>query len=98
MLDFIIKYWMELLFTIITSSTIYIFKEHKGLKSGLKALLRNEIIRIYENYSILGYCPNYMKENVNEIYNNYKLLGGNGYASNIIDKIYDLPNELRESE
>lgn len=95
MLDIILKYWIEILLTTITSGVIYVFKQYIGLKEGLKALLRNEIVRIYETYSRLGYCPSYMKENVNEIYINYHNLKGNGMATSMINAINELPNELR---
>lgn len=62
MIEFILKYWLEIFFTIISSSVGYMIKGYMSLKSGLKALLKNEIIRIYEKYMELGYCPNYMKE------------------------------------
>jgi len=98
MIEIIIKYWLEILLTTITSGIIYVFKEYIGLKNGLKALLRNEIVRIYENYTKLGYCPSYMKENVNEIYINYHKLRGNGMATSMINAINELPNELKEEK
>lgn len=94
-MNIVINYWIEILLTAITSGVIYVFKQYIGLREGLKALLRNEIVRIYETYSRLGYCPSYMKENVNEIYINYHNLKGNGMATSMINKINELPNELR---
>ena len=76
MIDFILKYWLEILFTIISSSVAYMLKGYMSLKNGLKALLKNEIIRIYEKYMELGYCPNYMKDNISEIYKNYQHFEG----------------------
>lgn len=96
MLNIIFKYWIEILLTTITSGIIYVVKQYIGLKEGLKALLRNEIVRIYEIYYKLGYCPTYMKENANEIYINYHKLGGNGMATSMINELYKLPNELKE--
>ncbi len=96
MIEFIVKYWLEILFTTITTGVLYMLKEYIGVKSGVKALLRNEIVRIYETYSKLGYCPSYMKENVSSIYSNYHKLGGNGYATNLMNEIYRLPDELKE--
>ena len=98
MIDFILKYWIEILFTAMTSGMVYVFKEYDGLKNGLKSLLRNEIVRIYETYFNMGYCPSYMKENVNEMYKNYHKLGGNGYVSSIVNEIYKLPNCLKEGD
>lgn len=95
MIEIICNYWLELLLSIITSGVIYVFKEYIGLKNGLKALLRNEIVRIYETYSKLGFCPSYMKENVNEIYVNYHKLKGNGLATSMINEINKLPIKMR---
>lgn len=87
MLNVIIKYWIEILLTSLTTGIVYVFKQYIGLKNRLKALLRNEIVRIYETYSKLGYCPSYMKENANEIYLNYHKLKGNGLATSMINEM-----------
>lgn len=92
-MNFIIKYWLEILFTLMSSGIVYIFKQYISLKNGMKALLRNEIIRIYDNQILLGYCSNYMKENIREMYENYHKLGGNGFVTNLVNKLYDLPNK-----
>ena len=98
MLEFIIKYWIEILLTSVTTGSIYVIKEYIGLKNGMKSLLRNEIIRIYENYICLGFCPSYMKENVNEMYVNYHKLKGNGMATTMVNELFKLPNELKIEE
>lgn len=96
MINEVLNYWLEILLTITTSTIVYIFKEYIGLKNGLKALLRNEIVRIYETYTKLGYCPSYMKENANEIYINYHKLKGNGMATSMINEINKLPVKLKK--
>ena len=50
MVDFIIKYWIEVLLSSLITGIIYVFKQYIGLKNGMIALLKSEIIRIYENY------------------------------------------------
>ena len=96
MIAFVFRYWIELLLTTGSSTTIYIIKQYISLKNGLKSLLRNEIIRIYEKYVQLGYCPSYMKENTSEMYNSYHKLGGNGMITSMMEDLYKLPNELQE--
>ncbi len=91
-MNFILKYWIEFLFTMITSLIIYIFRQYMGLKNGIKALLSNEIIRLYEVYIDFGYCPSYIKENIEGIYKSYHKLGGNGMITSMVNKIYELPN------
>lgn len=98
MLDFIMKYWIELLFTILTSGVVYVFRQYLGLKHGMQALLRSEIVRIYDIHMQLGYCPSYMKENIKDMYESYHLLRGNGLVTSMVNQIYDLPNEKRKGE
>lgn len=83
-------------FDICTTGTVYIIKQYFGLRNGMKSLLRNEIIRIYEKYSILGFCPSYMKENINEMYTNYHKLKGNGMVTSMVNEIFKLPNGKKE--
>ena len=59
-------------------------KGYMSLKNGLKALLKKEIIRIHEKYMELGYCFNYIKYNISEIYKNYQHIEGDIFAKNII--------------
>lgn len=96
MLQIILKYWVELLLTSLTASFIYAFKQYIGLKTGMIALLKNEIVRIYENSINDGFCPSYMKENINNIYESYHKLGGNGMVTTMASEIFKLPNELKK--
>lgn len=95
MIQFILKYWIEFLFSSLIAAFIYVFKQYMGLKTGMIALLRNEIVRIYENYINMGYCPSYMKENINNMYESYHKLGGNGMVTAMVSELFKLPNELK---
>lgn len=83
-------------FTALSSIVLYSIKQYIGLKNGMISLLRNEIIRIYEKYTNLGYCPSYMKENIEEMYISYHKLGGNGMITIMVEEIFKLPNELKK--
>lgn len=98
MIEFIIKYWIELLLTTITGGVAYVFKQYLGLRKGMQALLRNEIVRIYEIQMKLGYCPSYMKENIKDMYESYHMLKGNGLVTSMVNQLYDLPNEKGEKK
>ncbi|MBR3162118.1 MAG: hypothetical protein IKF19_05250 [Bacilli bacterium] len=97
MLIFIVKYWLEILFVGLSSGFCYLIKQYIGLKNGIKSLLRNEIVRIYEVYTKSGYCPSYMKENINEIYSSYHQLNGNGMATSMIEELNKLPNKPKRT-
>lgn len=94
-MSFILKYWVELIFTILTTGIVYVFKQYLGLKQGMISLLRNEIIRICEKATNDGYCVNYMKENVKDMFEAYKKLGGNGMVSIAVQALYKLPNSKK---
>ena len=96
MVDILINHVMKIIVTFIFSCFIYFFKQYTGLKNGLKSIIKNEIIRIYEKYSNLGYCPSYMKDNASEMYSSYHKLKGNGMITSMMDEIYKLPNEIKE--
>jgi len=96
MIDFFIKYWVEFLLTSLLSTIVCILRQYRGIKEGMISLLRNEIIRIYEKYMKMGYCPSYMKKNINEMYDSYHKLGGNGMITTMVEEIYKLPNEKKE--
>ena len=98
MIEFIIKYWVELLLTTLTGGIAYVFKQYIGLKQGMQALLRNEIVRIYDVQMKLGYCPSYMKENIKDMYESYHMLKGNGLVTSMVNQLYELPNEKGEDK
>ena len=98
MIEFILKYWIELLLTTLTGGVVYVFRQYLGLKHGMQSLLRSEIVRIYDMHMQLGYCPSYMKENIKNMYESYHLLKGNGLVTSMVNQLYDLPNELYKGE
>lgn len=97
-MQFIIKYWVEMLFTILCTGIVYIFKQYVGLKNGMISLLRSEILRISENSFNMGYCPSYMKDNIKEMYDSYHKLGGNGMVSVVVNSLYKLPSIRKETK
>lgn len=98
MIEFIIKYWLEFLLISLTTSLSCVLKQYGGIKKGMISLLKNEIIRTYAKYTKLGYCPSYMKENIEEMYDSYNKLGGKGMITAMVNDIYKLPSEVRTGE
>ena len=89
MIEFIIKYWLQILFglIIIVIGAMYkritIYKNKLGsTEKGVKMLLKSKII---ENHNRI-----IKKENINEICEEYKNLNGNGVIKDLIDKLEDL--------
>lgn len=69
-----------------------------ALMNGVQALLRREIIAEYNHYTEQGHIPIYCIENVLDMYNAYKALGGNGMATKLVEALKQLPTEPPEGE
>ena len=95
MLEFILQYWMQILFGLIVSvlGAGYAglkrqISKYKNLELGLQCLLRSELIRMHDKYMERGYCPIYAKDALN----------GNGTVTGLVDDIRMLPTEKKRSE
>lgn len=66
--------------------------------TGVQTLLRNEIIAKYNRYTEQGYIPIYGMENVLNMYNAYRVLGGNGTVVKLVESLKTLPTEPPEQE
>lgn len=103
----VLAHWLEWAFGIIASVFAIMYKrltkkvkqnktEQDAIKSGIRALLKNEIKEQYERWNEMGYCPIDGRENIRDMYDAYHGLGGNGTVTNLIDKLADLPINRKE--
>ena len=70
-------------------------KDNSAVREGMQALLRDRIIHSYNKYTEQEYCPIYAKENVKRMYAPYHELGGNDVATELMEKILELPTEKK---
>lgn len=105
--DWVAKYWVEWIFGLIISALGVTIKrlhkklkeekkqrenENKALKDGMKSLLRRQILIDCESAQNKGSCDARKKETINEMYNAYHALGGNGVVSSAVKQVIeDLP-------
>lgn len=66
-------------------------QKDKTQEEALKCLLRSTITSKYYVYSELGAIPVYEKENLMYMYEQYKVMGGNSYISNLMQGLKELP-------
>ena len=96
----IIKYWIEFAFGIISAGLIagfrHLLKKQKAIENGVKALLRDRIIQSCNNYREKGYCPIYARDSINNLFKEYKELGGNGTIEALVNETRELPWEKAE--
>ena len=65
-------------------------KRDTNQEEALKCLLRSNITSKYYVYNELKEIPLYEKENIDYMFEQYKLMGGNSYVERIVKEINDL--------
>lgn len=74
-----------------------VLSRFKALDGGVKCLLRGELIRAYNHYMDKGYLPIYARENIDDTYNAYHGLGGDGAITDMMAELKKLPTR-KEAE
>jgi hypothetical protein len=112
MVEFIIKYWLEVIFALIVGIISFIFKKiysnyknkmenlsvrQQAVEQGVQALLRNELIRSYREYETKGELSILDKENIEEMFVQYENLGGNGTVKQLMTELLQLPTKIMKS-
>lgn len=69
-------------------------KRDLAIENGVQALLRNEIIRRYREFELKGEIPILDKENLEEMFEQYKNLGGNGTVKKMMDELLSLETKI----
>lgn len=98
MWDFIVRYWIEVLFTgVCTGVSIIIknlYKRQKAIENGVLALIRSELIQKYREYEAKGELTILDKENIEHLYTEYKNLGGNGTVECMYKDLMNLDTKI----
>ena len=90
-LDGILHYYLGFALAGLTGFVIYLFKYMRSLQRGVKAILRNNIIHVYNASTERGYMPIYEQDALNALYDSYKGMGGNGTIERLMEELERLP-------
>ena len=98
MLEWIVKYWVQVFFGLIASGLGMVWavlvrwhKKQHALENGVQALLRAQIIETCQHYLDAGDIPVYGLENIDNMYAAYHALGGNGAVTKLVAEAKELP-------
>jgi len=100
--EFIIKYWVESLFGVALTLMGWALQRinaqyrkektiHDAITNGMKALLRTEIIKTINHYADDKALPFYARENLHDLYDQYRKLGGNGPIKELMEQACEWP-------
>lgn len=71
----------------------FLLAQIKGIRLGVQALLRAQMIADYNKYSEQEYAPIYARENFENCWAQYHALGANGVMDDLHNKFLQLPTE-----
>lgn len=92
LMEFLEKHWH--LIVAFVGAFGYLSKQVVAMRKGLRAMLRADLIRLYNKYhDELGYCPLYVKQALEDEYKQYHALKGNGVGTNVYEALMNLPTE-----
>lgn len=75
----------------------YVLAQIKGVRMGVKALLRAQMINDYNKWSERGYAPIYAKQNFENLWEQYHAIKGpNGVMDDLHEKFMKLPTKHNE--
>lgn len=97
MIEFLKDNWQML--TALVTGLGYMYRQIMATRKGIRALLRADLIRLYNKYhDELGYCPIYVKQSLEDEYQQYHALKGNGVGTNLYNALMALPTEPPHKE
>lgn len=97
MIEFISENWK--LLSVLAGALGYMYAQLIAMKKGICAMLRADIIRLYNKYhEERRYCPIYVKQALEDEYQQYHALKGNGVGTNLYEALMALPTEPPKEE
>ena len=83
---------------VFSSVVLWVWNQVKGVRKGVQALLRAQMINDYNKWSEKGYAPIYARQNFENCWEQYHSLGVNGVMDDLHMKFLELPTEERSND
>lgn len=93
--EWVLKYWLEVVFVAGLGYVAKVWKTQKALKVGIQVLLRDRLIQAYNYHMERGYVYIYEKDTISTMYNQYHALGKNGVIDDLMEEFCSLPTKRR---
>lgn len=75
---------------------LHLLRRERATRLGVQALLRAHMVNMVRHYLALGELPLYERDNLSELYKQYKNLGGNGAVESLVQRLMALPTPREE--
>ena len=89
----IFKWGIPIVLTGITTMIVKIYKDNKAVKLGLLSIIRSQIVSKCESYQNKKYLPEYARYCLEDLFVQYKALGGNHCIEILVNNTFELPSK-----
>lgn len=93
----VIKWLVPILCSAILGVFVKIYKDNKALKSAMLSLVRSQIVGKVEQYQGMGFLPEYARYCLEDLFKQYKALGGNHGIEKLVEQCFELPLNEKEN-
>lgn len=69
-----------------------LINDNKAMKSSMLSLIRSQLVGKCESYTRQGILPEYARYCLEDLFKQYKVLGGNHGVEKLVDKTFELPS------
>ena len=94
----IFNYGIPVILTGILGFLGKIVKDNNAMKKSQLSLIRSQIVGKCEIYSTQGYLPEYARYCLEDLFEQYKILGGNHGIEKLVENCFELPPIKEESD
>ncbi len=92
----ILNWTIPVILTGIFGFLIKLFKDMKTMKASQLSIIRSQIVSKSEKYLEQGYLSEYARYCLNELFEQYKNLGGNHGIEVLVNQCFELPLTKKE--
>ncbi len=94
----ILNWFVTLILGGILAYIVKIYKDSKAMKQAMISLLRSQIVGKCEKCLEQGYLPDSVRFCLEDLFDQYTILGGNHGVSKLVDQAYLLPPKKKRSK
>ena len=89
----IFKWLIPVVLTGISGVVVKIYKDNKAVKLALLSIIRSQIVSKCESYQNKKYLPEYARYCLEDLFVQYKALGGNHGIEILVNNTFELPSK-----
>lgn len=91
-LETAIRWAIPFTLTALVTFIFKVLKDNRALKDGLLAIIRSQIVSKCEKYHQEGFLPEYARYCLEDLFKQYKQLGGNHGIEILVEETFKLPS------